>query len=178
MASKGKRFVASLFGIHLNEDVPQLQSLIPKRIFNEIMTGQLPTFRPSGIMLVQNESCHFMDKAALVVKQTERIHQSRRSGSSYKLTKNYTMYSSNSRSKPIEQEWYEFKEGVIFVTNQRIIFVAPENGFEKKIKNLTAVISYSDAVDLQFGNQTITVMLPQPQLMVQVLHMINCKKQK
>ena len=173
MASKGKRFIASLFGIRLNEDAPQLQSLVPQRITNEIMTGQLPTFRPSGIMLAQNESCHFMDKAALAVKQTEKIYQSRRSGGSYKLTKNYTMHSSNSRSKPIEQEWYEFKEGVIFVTNQRIIFVAPENGFEKKIKNLTAVIPYSDAVALQFGSQTITVMLPQAQLMAMVLQMVN-----
>lgn len=173
MASKGKRFVASLFGIRLNEDAPQLQSLVPQRITDEIMTGQLPTFRPSGIMLAKNESCHFMDKAALAVKQTEKIYQSRRSGGSYKLTKNYTMHSSTGRSKPIEQEWYEFKEGVIFVTNQRIIFVAPENGFEKKIKNLTAVIPYSDAVALQFGSQTITVMLPQAQLMAMVLQMVN-----
>lgn len=173
MVSKGRRFIASLFGIHLNEDVPQLQSLVPQRISNEIMTGQLPVFRPSGIMLGQNETCHFMDKAALAVKQKEKVYQSRRSGSSYKLTKNYTMHSSSSRSKPIEQEWYEFKEGVVFVTNQRIIFVAPENGFEKKIKNLTAVIPYNDAVTLQFGSQTITIMLPQAQLMAMVLQMVN-----
>lgn len=69
--------------------------------------------------------------------------------------------------------WYEFKEGVVFVTNQRIIFVAPENGFEKKIKNLTAVIPYNDAVALQFGSQTITIMLPQAQLMAMVLQMVN-----
>ena len=164
MASKGKRFVASLFGIHLNEDAPKLQSLVPQRISNEIMAGQLPVFRPSGIMLGQNEKCHFMDTAALVVKQKEKIYQSWRSGSSYKLTKNYTMHSSSSRTKPIEQEWHEFKEGVVFVTNQRIIFVAPENGFEKKIKNLTAVIPYNDAISLQFSSQMITIMLPQAQL--------------
>ena len=38
--------------------------------------------------------------------------------------------------KPVEQSWYEFKEGVIFVTNERIIFVAPKNGFEKKLKTI------------------------------------------
>lgn len=71
------------------------------------------------------------------------------------------------------QEWYEYKEGVIFVTNQRIIFVASENGFEKKVKNLTAIIPYSDAVSLQFNSQTITVMLPQAQLMAMVLQMVH-----
>lgn len=62
MSSKGERFVASIFGIRLSEDVPQLQSLVPKRISNQIMTGQLPKFNPSTIMLGKNETCHFMDK--------------------------------------------------------------------------------------------------------------------
>jgi hypothetical protein len=46
--------------------------------------------------------------------------------------------------------------------------VAPEHGFEKKIKNLTAVIPYNDAVALQFGSQTINLMMPKPQLMAMV----------
>lgn len=173
MSSNGKRMIASLFGIHLNEDPPKLESLVPQRISNEIMTGNLPKFNPSTIMLGKNETCHFMDKAALVVKQKERSYASRRSGSSFKVTKNWTMHSSNGRAKPIDQEWYEFKEGVVFVTNERIIFVAPEHGFEKKTKNLTAVIPYTDAVALQFGNQTINLMMPQSQLMALVLQMVH-----
>ena len=173
MSSKGERFVASIFGIRLSEDVPQLQSLVPKRISNQIMTGQLPKFNPSTIMLGKNETCHFMDKAALVIKQKERSYATRLSGSSYKMTKNWTIHSSNGRTKPVVQEWYEFKEGVAFVTNERIIFVAPEHGFEKKIKNLTAVIPYTDAVALQFGSQTINLMMPQAQLMAIVLQMVH-----
>lgn len=173
MSSKGKRFVASLFGIHLSEDAPQLQSLVPQRILNEIMTGQLPKFNPSTIMLGKNETCHFMDKAALAVKQKERSYATHRSGSSYKVTKNWTMHSSNGRAKPIDQEWFEFKEGVVFVTNERIIFVAPEHGFEKKVKNLTAVIPYTDVIALQFGSQTINLMMPQSQLMAMVLQMVH-----
>lgn len=164
--------LASLFGIHLNEDPPQLQSLVPQRISNEIMTGTLPTFRPSTIMLWNNETCHFMDKAALVVQKTEKVYKSRRNGGSYRMTKNFTIHSGGSTTRPVEQHWYEFKEGIIFVTNERIIFVASENGFEKKIKNLTAVIPYSDAIALQFGSLTITIMLPQSQLMVMVLKMV------
>ena len=173
MAGKGSRFVASLFGVHLSEDAPQLQSLVPQRISNEIMTGQLPKFNPSTILLGKNETCHFMDKAALAVKQKERSYSSRRSGSSYKVTKNWTMHNTHGTTRPIDQEWFEFKEGVVFVTNERIIFVAPEHGFEKKIKNLTAVIPYTDAVALQFGSQTINLMMPQSQLMAMVLQMVH-----
>ena len=173
MSSNGKRMLASLFGVRLSEDAPKLTSFVPQRISNEIMTGQLPKFNPSTIMLAQNETCHFMDKAALAVKKTEKSYQSRRHGSSYRVTKGFTLHSSAGNTKPVVQEWYEYKEGVIFVTNKRIIFVAPDNGFEKKIRNLTAVIPYRDAVSLQFGSQTITVMLPQAHLMAAVLQMIN-----
>ena len=173
MAGKGSRFVASLFGIRLSEDAPQLQSLVPQRISNEIMTGQLPKFNPSTILLGQNETCHFMDKAALAVKQKERSYSSRRGGSSYKVTKNWTMHNTHGTTRPIDQEWFEFKDGVVFVTNERIIFVAPEHGFEKKVKNLTAVIPYTDAIALQFGSQTINLMMPQSQLMAMVLQMVH-----
>ena len=78
MASPGKRALASLFGVHLNEDAPKLTSLVPQRISNEIMTGQLPKFNPSTLMLGKNETCHFMDKAALVVKQKERSYRTHR----------------------------------------------------------------------------------------------------
>lgn len=173
MASPGKRVLASLFGIHLNEDAPKLTSLVPQRISNEIMTGQLPKFNPSNLMLGKNETCHFMDKAALVVKQKERSYRTHRGGSSYKVTKNWTWHSANGTARPIDQEWYEYKEGVVFVTNQRIIFVAPENGFEKKISGLTAIIPYSDAITMQFNGKEISLVMPKAQLMAEVLKMVK-----
>lgn len=173
MSSVGKRFVASLLGVRLDEDAPQLTSLVPQRISNDIMSGKLPKFNPSTILLGKNETCHFMDKAALVVKQKEKSYSTRRSGSSYKMSKNWTIHSSNGRTEPIVQEWYEYKEGVVFITNQRIIFVAPEYGFEKKVKNLTAVIPYSDGIGLQFGSQKINLMVPESILMLNILQMVH-----
>lgn len=173
MSSKGKRFLASLIGLHLSEDPPDLESLVPNRIQNEIMCGRLPRFNPTTIMLNSGESCHYMNRAALALQKTEKSYHTKRHGGGYKLSKKYTVFSSGSTTKPIEQSWYEFKEGVVFVTNQRIIFVAPENGFEKKLKVLTAVIPYSDAITLQFGSQTITLILPDSQLMAMVLKMVH-----
>ena len=173
MASEGKRFLASLMGIKLSEDPPQLNSLVPQRISNEIMSGQLPRFHPSTIMLEQGESCHFMDRAALVLKRKEKSYQSHRNGSGYKVSKRWTIYSTNGRTTPVVQEWYEYKEGVVFVTNKRIIFIEPDSGFEKKLRNLTALIPYSDAIGLQFGGQVITLLLPQATLMASVLRMLN-----
>lgn len=171
--SDGKRFFASLLGIHLSEEPPVMQSLVPKRIANEIMNGKLPKFTPSTILLKQNEICHFMNKAALVVQKKEKMYKSRRNGASYRITKGFTLHSGGSTTKPVEQVWYEYKEGVIFVTNKRIIFVAPENGFEKRITDLTAIVPYTDAIALQFGNQTINVLLPDSGLISEVIRMVK-----
>ena len=173
MSSKGKRFLASLFGIRLSEDLPQIQSLVPQRISNEIISGQLPTFNPAAIMLDRNETCHFMNRAALAVKKKEKAYRTHRSEDSFRWTKNFTTHHGRGTIRPMEQTWYEFKEGAIFVTNKRIIFVAPEYGFEKKIKDLTAVIPYSDALALQFGNKTIDIVLPDSYLMMMVLKMLH-----
>lgn len=173
MSNNGKRLLASLMGVHLNEEAPQLESLVPQRISNQIMSGQLPKFNPLTIILGQNESCHFMDRAALVIKKTEKSYQSRRNGRSYRVTKGFTIHSSNTNTKPVVQEWYEYKTGVVFITNKRIIFVSTENGFEKKVRNLTAVIPYSNAVSLQFSSQILTLMLPQAQLFAAVVQMVH-----
>ena len=172
MSSKSKQFLASLFGIRINEEPPQLQSLVPARVSSEIKSGVLPRFNPNTIMLGKNEICHFMDRAALVVKKTEKSYQSRRTTGSYKVTRNYSVHTGGGMIKPVEQTWYEYKEGILFITNERIVFVSQENGFEKKVKNLTAVIPYNDAIALQFGNQTVTIVLPQPLLAAMVIKMM------
>lgn len=172
MSSKGKRLIASFFGIHLDEDPPELQSLVPKRISDTIINGNLPKFHPSTINLRANETCHFMDKCALAMQLKEKSYLSKGHGSSYRMTKNFTLFSGTRTTRPVEQNWYEFKEGVIFITNQRIIFIAPENGFDKSLKRLTAFQPYSDAVTLQFGSEIITVMMPKPHLLSIVLQML------
>lgn len=173
MGSNGKRIIASLLGIHVSEDPPQLQSLVPARVVQKIEAGTLPRFNPSTIMLENGETCHFMDRAALAVQKTEKVYKGKRSGGSYRLTKGFTIHSGNSTTRPIEQNWYEFKEGVVFVTDRRIIFVAQDHGFEKNLRDLTAIIPYTDAITLQYNSQTMTLMLPQPQLMAKVIRMVR-----
>lgn len=168
----GKQLLASFFGIRISDDKPVLETLVPSRISSEIMNGQLPTFRPTTIKLSANEVCHYMDRAALVVKKSERSYSSSKAGGGYRVSKNYRMYSSNRFTRPIDQEWHEYRTGVIFITNKRIIFVAAEDGFEKEISKLTSIIPYSDAVGLQFGNKITNFLTPQSHLMLSILQML------
>lgn len=78
-----------------------------------------------------------------------------------------------SRGIPVKKRVQEYTNGLLYITNQRIIFVAREKGFEKKVKDLTATIPYSDAVGLQFGGKTYCLLLPQSDLVVRTLRILK-----
>lgn len=53
------------------------------------------------------------------------------------------------------------------------MFVSDGQGFEKKFRTLTACVPYTNAVKLQFGNTTITLMVPDGNAGNQVISMIS-----
>lgn len=123
-------------------------------------------------MLAPNEVCRFIDKAALVTQKIQKEYKRRSKGSSFRIAKGITIHSGGGTTTPIEHTVTEYTQGFIYITDQRIIFVAQEKSFEKKIKNLTAVVPYSDAVGLQYGSQMYNLLVPQSDLLVNVLHML------
>lgn len=138
------------------EQPPQLTSIYPTVAVNKVNSGKLPTIVADKIILQNGEVCHFVDVAAVVTEKKRRM--TTHMGGSYHIFKGYTAHLGQSQSIPVSEPHYT--RGILYVTNQRIIFVARENGFDKKIKALTALTSYSDGVSLQFGGKTYAVMLP------------------
>ena len=54
----------------------------------------------------------------------------------------------------------EYTKGILYFTGRRIVFVARKFGFDQKISKLTAVTPYANGMELQFGNKTFTLLLP------------------
>lgn len=169
--------LSDLFGLSNNQpQVPVVTSIVPVNAAQAIRSGQLPQFNTKTIMLGKNETCRFIDKAVLVTQKTQKEYKRRSNGSSIRVAKGFTVHTGGGTTTPIEHTVNEYTQGFIYVTDKRIIFVAQEKSFEKKIKNLTAVVPYSDAVGLQYGSQTFNIMVPQSDLIVDVLHMLYRKE--
>ena len=64
-------------------------------------------------------------------------------------------------------------KGLLYVTNKRIIFVSDKNAFDKKLKSLTAITPYSNAVQLQFSSKTYTVLVPDGGVVSALVSLIN-----
>ena len=165
--------IENILVINSCEKQPQLESIVPSQAEQLIINNQLPQFNTKTIVLAKNEVCHFIDKALLIVEKVERKNKKQYIGGSYKLTKNIRIYSGQSNNVPVESIKTEYEDGIIYITNKRIIFSSKKNVFEKKINNLTSIMPYSNAVGLQFGNHVYNLILPKPYLMVQVLHILQ-----
>ena len=149
-------FLSTLFGIIPPEQPPELNTIFPSAAAQKIRNGSLPTIQPDKIILSAGEVCHFVDVGAALTEK--KRYRSTRTGGSYHMWKGYTAHIGHSDTVPISEP--EYTKGIFYITNQRVIFVASKNGFDKKINKITAVTPYSDAIGLQFGSKTYTILLP------------------
>ncbi len=147
---------------------PPLQSVFPAAARTRITLHKLPTLQTDKLVLAKGETCHFVDMAAIVVER--KHYKSRSVGGSYRIWKGFTMRTGDATSIPVTDIAYQ--KGYLYFTNQRIIFVASKFGFEKKLSKLTAKSFYSDAVELQFGNKTYSLFLPDSGIAKSVLDLI------
>lgn len=138
---------------------PAISTVLPASAINEINAGRLPKLNVTTIMLAPGEVCHYVDKACLITKKTLRHYRNRNQGMSFRVMKGVTYRTGGGETHPIEEEVPVFTGGYLYFTNQRVIFVARDKAFEKKLNSLTAVTPYSDALTLQFGSKAFSLLL-------------------
>lgn len=152
---------------------PQMLSVLPEAAANLIYSGSLPNLNVNTLILSSGETCHFVDKACLMTQKIVRHYQRRNNGMSFRVMKGVTYHTGDGESHPIEQQVPVYTPGYLYITNKRVIFVAREKSFEKKLTGLTAVTSYSDAVGLQFASKTFNLLLPNAYMAQRTLELLT-----
>lgn len=148
------------FGFIPPEKPPILVSIFPQAAAQRIRSGKLPVIQADKIVLGKNEICHFVDVAALFT--TKKRYRSSRHGGSYRITKGFTFHLGNSDTVALDEP--EYTKGILYITNNRIIFVASRYGFDQRLNKLTAITPYSDGLTLQFGSKSYNLLLPDSEM--------------
>lgn len=146
---------------------------MPPALIGQINSGIIPVVKTDKIMLSNGEACHFAERAILVTEKTTKHYNGRHNGFSFRVAKGVTYRTGQSRGTPVEEKSTVKTKGVFYITDKRLIFVADENGFEKKLSSLTAITPYSNAVKMQFGNKTFTLMVPDGEPINTLIGLIN-----
>ena len=150
-----------------------IPAFMPKGALDQIRQGIIPTMRTDRIMLTQGEICHFSERAILMTEKTKKRYVGNSSGFSFRICKGVTYRTGQHRGRPIEETFTEKNKGLLYITNKRIIFVSGKNAFDKKLKNLTAITPYSNAVQFQFSSKTYTVLVPDGGIVSALISLIN-----
>ena len=152
-----------------NDPIPQLMTILPVAAVHKIQAGRLPVLQSDKLILKRGEICHYVDVSAII---TDRRHyQSRRRGSSVHMARGWTIHTGSTTSVPVTTA--EVTQGVFYITNRRIVFVAKKHGFSQKLAALTAITPYSNGLDLQFGNKTHRIVLPDGYIAKAVLDLLT-----
>lgn len=138
-------FLDGLFG---KNQIPTVTTILPDAARREILAGRLPILKTDNIFLKKGENIHLIDKAVNLEEKVVRQHV-HYGGSGPGLFKG-TRYS-HGYVKPIERIEYVQHRGILYITNQRVIFQAKDWGFDKAYRYLTAINPYSNAIEMQFG---------------------------
>ena len=147
---------------------PQIQSIYPQGAILKLQSGVLPTIQADKLILGAGEICHYVDRAIIVTEK--KCRQSQHQGGSFRIFSGAYYHTGGTISKPFTEP--ELTNGIFYITNKRMVFVARKNGFDKEIKKVTAITPYTDGIELQYGNKTYRLLVPDGDVPKHVLDLI------
>ncbi len=154
----------------LNLGLPKVPSIMPAGAVQDIASGKLPSINASNLILRSGEQCCYIEKTILLETREEKVYT--RSGSSvpglFRGTRVYW-----GRSKPRTYEKTVRHQAVFYITTQRMILQCKGFGFDKRIHELSAFEIYSNAVELQFGGKTYTILIPDGNILNSVIRLVS-----
>jgi hypothetical protein len=168
-------FLSKLFGLNNKQVpmIPKMTTIMPAIAVNEIRAGRLPQLNTNTIILGKNELCRFVDQASLIMDRTSTHYEGRSSGVSFRIIRGVYYRIGQSRGTPVKTKTQEYENGVLYITDRRVIFVAQSNGFEIALKDITAIVNYTDAIGLQVGGRSYNILLPQSDIAAQTIRILT-----
>lgn len=152
---------------------PVVTTILPDAAKKEIEAGRLPILNTDKLFLKRGEKIHFIDKAINLEFKTTKTYAHIGRSTPGLLTGNRW---NAGIAKPIENTEMVQHRGILYLTNQRIVFQASEWGFDKGFGTLTAVTPYIDACEMQFGNKTYNIIVADGNLLYETLQLIKQRR--
>ena len=154
----------------MRNQIPVVTTIFPDAARQEIAAGRLPILNTDTLFLKRGEKIHFIDKAINLEQKT--VKEYRHSGVSTPGLLKGTRWNTG-RGRTVEHTELVQHRGILYITNQRIVFQAAEWGFDKTYRYLTAITPYSNACEIQFGNKSYCLIVADGNVVNQVLQLIK-----
>lgn len=123
----------------------------------------LPDISPSGLIMRNGEVCHYQGNAWIVkTKNIVTGYSGGRVGASVRVAKGLTLHTGSSKGAPIRQNVSDYTPGMLYITNQRVVFLCEKNAFDKPYSAISAVNISGNTLLIQFGNTSRSIEIKDP----------------
>lgn len=121
---------------------------------------KFPEIHTDDIYLQPGEKCYFHSMVQLIDRKIIKDYLHKSIGASVPgLFKGDRWGSGISWKKEIgEHEEINTYTGMLYVTSKRTIFVEKTKGFDKRHTSISAIMPYSDGLEIQYGSRTYLLM--------------------
>lgn len=146
------------------------RSILPLAAKKEILSGRLPRINTNKLFTKQDEFCCYIEKALLLVDKTKHIYETHGIN-----TPGFFKGNRHHWGTGFAREYTETKEfkAILYITNKRIVLQCKGHGFDKAYRYLSAIEPYSNGIELQYGDKTYSIILPDGAIAYQVIKMIQ-----
>ncbi len=154
---------------------PKVHSILPQAAVREILQGRLPILQTNRLFLKQGETCHYIDKAIYEKKTVRRryIRRSYNTGYPGFFFSGLRNHYGGGTTETEDQNYYETIRGILYITNQRLIFQGEQEGFDFSVSDLVAVQPYANCVELQCRKDHYKIFVPDGVVAQTVLQLIR-----
>ncbi|SHE62309.1 hypothetical protein [Clostridium fallax] len=128
--------------------------------YSSIDSGQLIIIQTNDFIYKPNEKCYYASNGTRLITKNETVgYTGKSSGITLRIAKGLSYRTGGGRSRPIKGNVNYFFDGSLFITNQRIIFISPKNGFEIPLNKITAIQIAKDGLNFQVNGKNYLLIL-------------------
>ena len=162
-----------LLDFFFGNNTPTVTSILPVAARQEILCDRLPRLNTDSIFLKRGEYCVYIDKAILMVDKVKRIHKHHGTSTPGLFEGNRHNWGTGYTKEYTETQ--QFK-AILYITNQRVILQCKDHGFDKQYRYLSAIKPYSNGIELQYGNKTYSIIVPEGEIPYRAIQLIQQRR--
>ena len=149
-----KYFMAAVKGERICEHSTNKSERLPMQRKQLADDEPLPIIMSSNALMTEGEYCHYYSQAIFVKTKNVVVgYTGGSNGVSVRVMKGMSVRVGASKSTPIRSDVQEKYQGMLTITNKRIIFSGVKGSFDKKISSLSTITPLEDGIVFQFGEK-------------------------
>lgn len=134
-------------------------SIMTKEIIDKIHAGELTNINVDTINLRKDECCYYVDRGQTYKEKTITTgYTGKSAGMSFRVMKGVSYRTGGSGSKAVRETQRTTYNGILYITNERVVYSSIDESFDKPIEKVTSVIEIDGGLLIQIGSRTIEIL--------------------